>query len=35
MQLRIQNLLPTYFEESKKSQSDIWGKDLLFSKVSL
>ncbi len=32
MQLRIQNLLPTYFEESKKSQSDIWGKDLVFSK---
>ena len=35
MQLRIQNLLPTYFEESKKSQSDIWGKDLLFSKGEL
>ena len=35
MQLRIQNLLPTYFEESKKSQSDIWGKDLVFSKGEL
>lgn len=32
MQLRIQNLLPVYFEESRKDHSGIWGKDLVFEK---
>jgi len=32
MQLRIQQLLPVYFDEARKSSSDIWGKDLSFSK---
>lgn len=32
MQLRIQQLLPVYFEEARKGSSDIWGKDLSFSK---
>jgi ABC-type lipoprotein export system ATPase subunit len=32
MQLRIQQLLPVYFDEERKSNSDIWGKDLSFSK---
>jgi ABC-type lipoprotein export system ATPase subunit len=32
MQLRIQQLLPVYFDEARKSNSDIWGKDLSFSK---
>lgn len=35
MQLRIQNLLPEYFEESRKNNSEIWGKDLSFSKGEL
>ena len=32
MQLRIQQLLPVYFEEARKDNSEIWGKDLSFSK---
>jgi putative ABC transport system ATP-binding protein len=32
MQLRIQQLLPVYFEQSRKDSSEIWGKDLAFSK---
>ena len=32
MQLKIQQLLPAYFDESRKNSSDIWGKDLLFEK---
>ena len=32
MQLRIQQLLPIYFDEARKDSSDIWGKDLSFSK---
>lgn len=32
MYLQIQNLLPLYFEESKKRTSEIWGKDLRFEK---
>jgi putative ABC transport system ATP-binding protein len=32
MQLRIQLLLPVYFDEARKSNSDIWGRDLSFSK---
>jgi ABC-type lipoprotein export system ATPase subunit len=35
MHLEIQNLLPLYFEESKKQTSDIWGKDLRFEKGEL
>lgn len=32
MNLRLQQLLPTYFNESKKQNSEIWGKDLAFHK---
>lgn len=32
MHLEIQNLLPTYFEESKRQTSEIWGKDIRFEK---
>jgi putative ABC transport system ATP-binding protein len=32
MYLQLQNLLPLYFEESKKQTSEIWGKDLRFDK---
>lgn len=32
MCLQLQNLLPLYFEESKKQTSEIWGKDLRFEK---
>ena len=32
MQLRIQQLLPVYFDEARKSNSEIWGKDISFSK---
>jgi len=32
MYLQLQNLLPLYFEESKKQTSEIWGKDLQFAK---
>ena len=32
MQLRIQQLLPVYFEEARKDSSEIWGNDLVFAK---
>lgn len=32
MRLQIQNLLPLYFEESKKQTSEIWGKDICIEK---
>jgi ABC-type lipoprotein export system ATPase subunit len=32
MYLHLQDLLPSYFEESKKQTSEIWGKDLRFEK---
>ncbi|MEO8403797.1 MAG: ATP-binding cassette domain-containing protein [Chitinophagaceae bacterium] len=31
MHLHIQHLLPFYFEESRKENSEIWGKDLVFT----
>lgn len=33
--LTIKNLLPAYFEEGRKQTSEIWGKDLTFSKGDL
>jgi len=35
MQLRIQQLLPDYFEQSRTQTSEIWGKELLFEKGEL
>ena len=35
MQLRIQNLLPSFFEQGSTSSSEIWCKDLLFEKGEL
>ena len=35
MQLRIQNLLPEYFDESRKTNSEVWGMDLSFSNGEL
>lgn len=35
MQLQIRDLLPVYFEESRKVSSEIWGKDLAFAKGEL
>lgn len=35
MPLRINNLLPAYFEENRKASSEVWGKDLLFNKGEL
>jgi putative ABC transport system ATP-binding protein len=35
MQLRIRNLLPTYFDESVCKTSEVWGKDLEFNKGEL
>ena len=35
MQLRIQQLLPTYFEQSRTQTSEVWGKELLFEKGEL
>ena len=32
MKLNISNLLPTYFEESRKATSQIWGKKIEFNK---
>lgn len=32
MQLQIRDLLPVYFEDSRKDNSEIWGKDLVFAK---
>ena len=33
--LTIKNLLPAYFEEARKQASEIWGKDLTFTKGDL
>ncbi len=33
--LTIKNILPKYFEESRKADSDIWGKDLTFTNGDL
>lgn len=35
MQLRIQQLLPAYFEQGRTKTSEVWGKDLLFEKGEL
>ncbi|MEP7374840.1 MAG: ATP-binding cassette domain-containing protein [Chitinophagaceae bacterium] len=35
MRLRIQQLLPTYFEQSRTQTSGVWGKELLFEKGEL
>ncbi|MCF3111079.1 ATP-binding cassette domain-containing protein [Niabella sp. CC-SYL272] len=35
MKLEIRNVLPTYFEETRKADSGIWGKDLVFSNGDL
>ena len=35
MRLEIRNLLPTYFNESRKQSSEIWGKDIQFEKGEL
>jgi len=35
MKLEIRNLLPTYFEEERKSTSEIWGKERSFSNGDL
>jgi len=32
MQLQVKNLLPSYFEEARKKNSETWGRDLSFSK---
>lgn len=32
MQLSISNLLPTYFPDDRKQRSEVWGKNLQFSK---
>lgn len=32
MYLQLQNVLPLYFDESRKQSSEIWGKDLRFEK---
>jgi putative ABC transport system ATP-binding protein len=32
MHLQLQQVLPNYFEESRKDNSEIWGKDLMFDK---
>lgn len=35
MQLRLNQVLPVYFDEAKKNSSEIWGKDLSFSNGEL
>ncbi|MDQ6610462.1 MAG: ATP-binding cassette domain-containing protein, partial [Bacteroidota bacterium] len=35
MKLIIQNLLPTYFPEIRKQNSEVWGKDLVFENGEL
>lgn len=35
MQLKIQQVLPAYFDESRKDFSEVWGKDLSFTKGEL
>ena len=32
MNVHLQQVLPDYFEENKKSTSEIWGKDIVFQK---
>ncbi|HEY0355116.1 MAG TPA: ATP-binding cassette domain-containing protein, partial [Flavisolibacter sp.] len=32
MQLQIKELLPTYFPDTRKQTSEIWGKNLVFDK---
>ena len=32
MDIHLQQILPTYFEETRKSTSDIWGQNLVFEK---
>lgn len=32
MQLTVRNLLPNYFPEERKQNSEVWGKDLQFTK---
>jgi putative ABC transport system ATP-binding protein len=32
MQIQVKHLLPTYFEEHRKNNSEFWGKELVFSK---
>ena len=32
MYLQIEQLLPSYFEESRKQNSEIWGEELHFEK---
>jgi ABC-type lipoprotein export system ATPase subunit len=33
--LQLNNLLPTYFSETRRSSSEIWGKELVFEKGEL
>ena len=35
MQLQLKNLLPAYFDESRKTNSEVWGKHLSFNKGEL
>src|SRR4030095_8427299 len=35
MQLRIQNLLPSFFKQDSALESEVWRKDLLFEKGEL
>lgn len=35
MQLHLRDLLPSYFETDRKDGSEIWGKDLVFSKTEM
>jgi ABC-type lipoprotein export system ATPase subunit len=32
MQIKIDRVFPTYFDDSRRDSSDVWGKDLVFSK---
>lgn len=32
MQLQLNNVLPVYFEEDRKSNSEVWGKSITFTK---
>jgi putative ABC transport system ATP-binding protein len=32
MQIKIANVLPTYFDESRRQSSEVWGKELVFTK---
>jgi putative ABC transport system ATP-binding protein len=32
MQLRLENILPLFFDEERKGNSEIWGRDLQFNK---